>query len=152
MSPISVSLSLYCCRETRILHLLASTSQRMEKEPVLQKLEMYSRFCLLLGERAGRSCLDQVVALQTNSAANLRGIHCPRMGLTTRVSIRESGLGQDRKCKAIKKVNCDTSLNHAGGIRTSKMPGHEARLQGTQGGVHHGEHSYLSKETSSTPM
>lgn len=40
------------------------------KEQVLQRLEMRSGFWLLLSEGTGRSCLDQVVALQANSAAN----------------------------------------------------------------------------------
>lgn len=61
----------------------------MEKEQVLQKLKMHSIFCLLLGERSGCSYLDQVVALQTNGAANPSWALLPSDGLTTTVSIQE---------------------------------------------------------------
>lgn len=58
-----------------------------------------SGFWLLPGGGAGHSYLDQVVALQANSAANPSWDVLPVDGKAG-VSIREHGLGQRRKCQA----------------------------------------------------
>lgn len=95
----------------------------MEKEQELQRLETHSEFWLLLGRGAGRSCLDQVVALQANSAANPSWDALPVDGKAS-VSIREHGLVRGRKCQATClyfEVNRDVSLSPAGGMQASKM-------------------------------